>query len=559
MMSTNAIIIILLLMACCIAAGALVCYAIPNLKQEDRALEKCRSFFETAQKKIAEQNSKTRQQEHDSYLDFLGYCGRLKRGEEGNIAEINHFADSKEVPGAIITKEGGKEVKKPSYVSDRLFVILCATSTANLVRKVPPLTDLHELTQQQERGELSTAAFRALTPAMLVIGILGTLIGVHQQLSDPSFLESGTINRLVSALGPGIMAVLGTIICIVLRGVYNSRYAKYTTQLDEFTLKHLLPFFRPKGELETDAETFDHTMRRIVGLDYEALGGHIAAYHAAVSDCHAVCASLPRMCGKGVRDLATLESRILDVGEQAGKQKRKLNADYVEFSHAARRYTEISRTLAMQTELMTEPMLNSAQQAGELMTLLKKQRAAAEMDWQRLYVASRRTNRDMEHIKLPDVADFSEKSDSYSQWLQADLATKEQHYADLSAPVKDFLVASQTEIQDRVRPNAVACQARMEKLTKVAQQLKPKIVRSREQRVKLWQDANANLIRWQDKYLGDWKASQSGALYPKGWVGMQMRLRDALERGRGFFYRTPAGRVCGVVLVGLFFAFLYWV
>lgn len=561
-MSSNDLLLLLLLLVGCVSAACLLCFALPNLRQEQQALDKCKEKFFELKDKLAERKTrKAVEQEEahaetDAYLDFLDFFKRLKKDEQGKIVETQHFSSATALPGAISIGEKGSTRVRSSYIADRLFVILCSVSTANLVRKAPTLTDLHELTQQQERGEFTTALFRALTPSMLVIGILGTLIGVHNQLR--LFDANAGIEQLVSALGPGIMAVLGTIICIVLRGVYNNRYAAYTTQLDEFTLKHLLPFFRPKGELQADVETFKDTMEDIINLDYDDLGEKIADYQQSVNDCHRICRDLPLLCGDGLKQLATLERSIQTVLRRWKVSQTEIDGGYAEYTHLARRFSSLHLQTATDMTALAAPLQQSATQGMQLSRMLRNLKASADADWCRMYVASRTTRNSLAGAVLPDHVAMVEKSEAVHHWLQEEMGGMEVRYAEAAAPTGEMLF-EMAEQMHMVSKNAKVIDAYRHDFVQELAKVKPQITRSREERVSMWHDAAARLTQWLEKHEKLWGESAHAGSYPKGWAGIHMRLRDALSYTRSIFYTNWWGKSCGVALIVGFLVFLYWV
>lgn len=561
-MSTNDLILLLLLLVGCVSAACLLCFALPNLRQELQALEKCRKLFFEMKDNLPKRGKRKADEQgdahidSDAYLDFLEFFKRIRRDEQGKIVEIQHFSAATELPGAIAVGDNGSSRVRSSYIADRLFVILCSVSTANLVRKAPTLTDLHELTQQQERGEFTTALFRALTPSMLVIGILGTLLGVHNQLG--LFAADGGIEQLVSALGPGIMAVLGTIICIVLRGVYNNRYAAYTTQLDEFTLKHLLPFFRPKGELQADVETFKDTMEDIINLDYDDLGEKIADYQQSVNDCHHVCSGLPVLCGDGFKDLATLERSLQSVLRQWNVLQAEIDGAYADYSHIARLFSLLNLQVATGMSELAAPLQQSAAQGMQLSRMIQTLKESADANWCRMYVASRATRNSLAGAVLPDHVAMVEKSDAVRRWLQKEMGEMEAYYVVTAAPTGETLT-EMAEQMHKVSQNTESIGAYRHIFVQELAKVKPLITRSREERVSMWHDAAARLAQWLEKHEKLWEESALAGSYPKGWAGFHMRLRDALSYARSVFYTNWRGRTCGVALIVGFLVFLYWV
>lgn len=177
-----------------------------------------------------------------------------KEAREIGITALNSSAAVQN----FLTEGTQKKLLKTSYVSDRLFSILSAVNTKNLVRKIPSLQDLHALTIQHERGFISSAFFRALAPGILVLGILGTLVGVHYRL--PLLEESGNITSLAGALVPGALAVFFTVVVMILRGIYNKKLSRFLSEFDEYTLTQLLPFFRPISQIQNEVNLLSSTL-----------------------------------------------------------------------------------------------------------------------------------------------------------------------------------------------------------------------------------------------------------------------------------------------------------
>lgn len=159
------------------------------------------------------------------------------------------------------SREGGAQPREvplhSGYVSDRLYAILSSVNTNNLVRKAPPLEDLHELTMQRERGGVATSLFRMIAPGILVLGILGTLLGVHQRLAE---VDEKGVFVLSDALMPGAYAVFFTVIVMACRGYYNGALSRFVSDFNEYTLTCLLPFFRPVSQSQADLNSLEQAM-----------------------------------------------------------------------------------------------------------------------------------------------------------------------------------------------------------------------------------------------------------------------------------------------------------
>lgn len=230
-----------------LSAGGIALFCIRraklNLERESRAFEFCKEKLASLMRRCSPDDS------FDPY----------KRIQED--AAPNRLDSSEAVQNYIDTAPSAelKELNS-GYVSDRLYAILQSISDRNLVRKTPELSDLHELTMQRERGGKSIATFRALAPCILVLGILGTLLGVHNRIADVS---TEGITALTEALIPGALAAFFTISVVWSRGGYNRKLSEFISDFDEYTLVTLLNFFQPKAQSETDFENLKQNLQKV--------------------------------------------------------------------------------------------------------------------------------------------------------------------------------------------------------------------------------------------------------------------------------------------------------
>lgn len=112
---------------------------------------------------------------------------------------------------------------------------------AQSTKLMPSLHDLHSLSEQDEMSRRSSCWLRTITSFLLIMGILGTLTGVHRVLEhgNPNIPELGR------ALQPSMYAVFFTIILMWLRGWYVAKLDGYLEKLDLFTMTKLMPFLQP--------------------------------------------------------------------------------------------------------------------------------------------------------------------------------------------------------------------------------------------------------------------------------------------------------------------------
>lgn len=259
--------------------------------------------------------------------------------------------------------ESEKELNS-GYASDRLYAILKSVSTENLVRKAPSLSDLHELTMQRERGGLSTAMFRALAPSILVLGILGTLLGVHNKLDEVGSLKD--ISALADALIPGALAVFFTVLVMFYRGwFYNKELAKFVSDFDEYTLKMMLPFFQPESQEQVDSAKLNqilHQVKHSKDCMEKTLMG-VKLFHDATQQGESTCV---KMLSKVQNNLYEI-SRIMQVAVES----QQLNVQIDKTTHAAvADYLEVRKgwlsQFATLSHLLTEAEESFAQVYNEV-------------------------------------------------------------------------------------------------------------------------------------------------------------------------------------------------
>ena len=107
--------------------------------------------------------------------------------------------------------------------------------------QLPSLSDLRALTYAAESARNPVWKLRVAISVMLIVGILGTLVGVHAAIEAGHF----SMEKLQPALLPSSFAVFFTIILIVLRGLYKRAVDEYIGRLDRHTVSFYFPFFRP--------------------------------------------------------------------------------------------------------------------------------------------------------------------------------------------------------------------------------------------------------------------------------------------------------------------------
>lgn len=132
------------------------------------------------------------------------------------------------------------------------------TSTA----EIPSLHDLHTLTQQDEMSRPSFGTLRTITSFLLILGILGTLTGVHRVVGENSSAVI-EISRLGTALKPSMWAVSFTILLMWLRGYYVACLNTYLEKLDLYTVTEIIPRLQPVSHLAGHAVDLGETIESL--------------------------------------------------------------------------------------------------------------------------------------------------------------------------------------------------------------------------------------------------------------------------------------------------------
>lgn len=128
---------------------------------------------------------------------------------------------------------------------------------------VSGLQDLHELTMQSELSRACSSGMNTIISFLLILGILGTLTGVH------GVIKTGVqdVSDLAPALEPSQWAVGFTVILLMLRGVYLRMVDRYIYRLDKLTMDCLRPALSPgkteDAEAEQALQKMEQTLRTI--------------------------------------------------------------------------------------------------------------------------------------------------------------------------------------------------------------------------------------------------------------------------------------------------------
>lgn len=166
-----------------------------------------------------------------------------------------------------------KEHKKEhTLIYRRLDVLLAGQVNTRGEKKLSSMSDLHEITLQRELSNWDSAGLNTIISFLLILGILGTLTGVHGVLAaddyETLYADKYGIKllKLAPALSPSAFAVLGTVLLMICRAWYLRFVDSYLGLLDEVTMTSILPCLsRPRGQSISDG--WDELTKNLKGME----------------------------------------------------------------------------------------------------------------------------------------------------------------------------------------------------------------------------------------------------------------------------------------------------
>ena len=173
---------------------------------------------------------------------------------------------------AILNAE--EAVRRDTVVGRRVENILLALARnksesgdnerAGATRKAvapPQMQDLHRMTQQLVYSRFWPSVLRVCSSVLLIVGICGTLWGVHEVLDTAHF----DIKEMPAALAPSKWAVFLTIILVILRSIFSAMVDRSIWQLDRLTMMHILPDLLPASDINVALGKFTETVNSLNG------------------------------------------------------------------------------------------------------------------------------------------------------------------------------------------------------------------------------------------------------------------------------------------------------
>lgn len=104
---------------------------------------------------------------------------------------------------------------------------------------LPSLSDLEQLTVLAEMRRPSVSLLNILNASLLILGIFGTLYGIHFSLDSTSALHD--LKLLDNALMPGMLAVAFTVVLGIIKGIYLCLFRRYLYDINTYTIGVLYP------------------------------------------------------------------------------------------------------------------------------------------------------------------------------------------------------------------------------------------------------------------------------------------------------------------------------
>lgn len=191
-------------------------------------------------------------------LDVVDYCRELsawltrlnkKQSETASVQPEKHF------------KERVRSLVDTQNQAERAHVDI----------DLPSIGDLGNLTDLAEQSSPGVVGLNVTISFLLILGILGTLQGIHGNMSDTDSIQD--LSELGPALLPSAFAVGITVILMVTKGIYQYKRSHYMADLNRFTLLHLIPHLQRDGnddevmeQVESGAEGFFDAVTYVAGF-----------------------------------------------------------------------------------------------------------------------------------------------------------------------------------------------------------------------------------------------------------------------------------------------------
>lgn len=199
-------------------------------------------------------------------------------GDESKRAEELEYAKGrlKHCKEQLTPDNCDKSGRYFSLVGQRLDIIFKSLEESSDGDKrhpvLPKLNALHDISVHTELSRWYSAGVSTILSFLLVLGIFGTLTGVHEFLGYGSSI-SEHLPSLAKALLPSAFAVSGTVLLMILRAVYM-RWVQYCIALlDELTISVILPALFVGRESVGNRESLAKAIKQLPELSEKNAAG----------------------------------------------------------------------------------------------------------------------------------------------------------------------------------------------------------------------------------------------------------------------------------------------
>lgn len=299
------------------------------------------------------------------------------------LREKGSFTDEKSSYTARMTsleewlKEKGDEARigQGRLLQLRLETIRDSIRT-DKSRVMPSLRDLHSLSLQDEMSRTSTCWMRTVISVLLIMGILGTLSGVHGVVGGH---HSGNINvaDLGSALKPSMCAVFFTVILTWIKGWYVALLDGYLEKLDLFTMTEIVPALQPVSDVHIKTVELSGGLKKM-SENADKLEAVIRDMEALQKRIDSSVAQADRFAGEldGMKeDLSTAKKQLVNVQASIAGRNKELS-DLIRAAESTderfkvavndvKRYLEEVETRCREVKPQYETLIHNLQTAAE--------------------------------------------------------------------------------------------------------------------------------------------------------------------------------------------------
>ncbi len=181
---------------------------------------------------------------------FIGFLS-AKKGITRTKKEEQILQENTNLSYEDMQKLAAEEVSaETSHTVQRIHALIKGEKK----RRVPSLSELHNLTQNSEVSHSYSSWSRTITSVLVICGIAGSIIGLH----GIDFSETKGFNgqELTVALKPSLWAVACTVFLVLVRANYTNRFMKFLNELDRVTVNEYMPRLNFRTKLEETIEKF---------------------------------------------------------------------------------------------------------------------------------------------------------------------------------------------------------------------------------------------------------------------------------------------------------------